>query len=437
MGKYAILIVSILIFSMITYSHALRNALFISNTRTVESYSQNQAHNIAQSALMVAVNNLRSDDNSVIKTLVENLEEEIPDYYPSINSFENWPELKGSYNFQFQINNNNILEIISTGRFEETEYSVRLGLTIDEFGIWSGANIDQAVHAENLIDLGNGEIDGDASVNNAYNSLSMNPNANITGNFLYYDQNESDEDGGHESSAIGGQIMKMEDPLEFEDPIFPGFPTGNMPLQEPAGGQTLNPIDYENFVFESFNANNNTIYVGDTDRTLHVKDLDLSGDINIDGSAELSIYVENSLNLGNGDINASGLTENLTIYYKGESDVNMSGNGTFKGTLFSKHNNAGISVGGNSTFTGHIFTFGNSVTLNGTPTAAALIYAPNASVTLSGTGRPGSRVFEGAIVADTFTINGRPIVRYNPDFASTLPELIQDGDANYDIAFWN
>lgn len=65
MGKYAIFIVSALIFSVITYSHGLRNALFISNSRIIQNYSQNQAHNIAHSSLMAAVKDLNENGGNI------------------------------------------------------------------------------------------------------------------------------------------------------------------------------------------------------------------------------------------------------------------------------------------------------------------------------------------------------------------------------------
>src|SRR6056297_2595420 len=92
MGKYALLLVSALIFSLLTYSYALKNALFQSNVRTVQSFSQNQAHNIAHSAAMVAFNEiLNNSDTDFVPDLDDSYS------YPNDGSFANWNELHGKY----------------------------------------------------------------------------------------------------------------------------------------------------------------------------------------------------------------------------------------------------------------------------------------------------------------------------------------------------
>lgn len=88
MGKYALLLVSALIFSLLTYSYALKNVLFQSNARAVQSYSQNQAHNIAQSAAMVAVNSISNDSED---PFVPHGGETYS--YSSANNFAEWSEL--------------------------------------------------------------------------------------------------------------------------------------------------------------------------------------------------------------------------------------------------------------------------------------------------------------------------------------------------------
>ena len=108
MGKYSLLIVSALIFSMITYSSALRNALFMSNERMVQSYSLNQAHNIAQSALAFAIRDLQENDSQ----LTIPSDGETVDAEPIA-----WPELNGSFTIRItnSINADNMIHVISTG----------------------------------------------------------------------------------------------------------------------------------------------------------------------------------------------------------------------------------------------------------------------------------------------------------------------------------
>ena len=429
MGKYALLIVAALIFSMITYSYALRNALFISNARTIQSYSQNQAHNIAQSAAMAAYNNLRGENS--IFDYDNDTYNRIPENAPS----EPWDELHGDYILEFT-RNDSLVVITSSGIFEEVTYQVNVGLIIGGKSIWSGGLVDKAIHAESSINLGNGDVVGGVSLNNPFSSFSMGPQANISDDIMVYDS--SIPTGSVELPGNNDMtVSNMAKPIIHEDPVFPQFPQNTLPLPEHNGQQSMYPEDYEPYFFDSFSTSNTTINTNDQDRTLHVNNLDLSGGLELTGDGALSIYVEESLNLGNGSINDNGLPENLNVYYKGSENVSQSGNGSFYGNIFAESSDAQISIGGNPTFKGNIISFGNQVTLNGTPAASSLIYAPNAHVTLRGTGNPANRTFYGAIVSDSFEASGQPIVEYDPEYASTLPELEQDSVEEYTISFWN
>jgi hypothetical protein len=124
MGKYSLIIVAALIFSLLTYSYALRNATFQSNARTVQSFSQNQAHNIAQSALMVAINDIRNDPaDSDFHPVTDEIF-----YYPSEDGFADWGDMHGYYNVSATNQGDTLLIVQSTGRFEETDYVVTAGL---------------------------------------------------------------------------------------------------------------------------------------------------------------------------------------------------------------------------------------------------------------------------------------------------------------------
>jgi hypothetical protein len=159
MGKYAILIVSALIFSVITYSHGLRNALFMSNTRVVQSFSQNQAHNIAQSAATIVINHLRNN-------IAGSFQAEKDDTYafPSIDGFQEWQEMHGAYNIIVSNHGDTLYTVQSTGRFEDTIYRTNVGL-VPFSPVWNPV-IDQAVHADKNITLtGSAIIGGDATIN--------------------------------------------------------------------------------------------------------------------------------------------------------------------------------------------------------------------------------------------------------------------------------
>lgn len=430
MGKYSLLLVAALIFSMITYSYALRNAVIQSNVRTVQSFSQNQAQNIAQSATMLAINEIRQNENS---NFIANTDDTYA--YPSQNSFETWDELNGSYMIRTINQGDSLLVLQSIGRFENSEYAVNVGLLMGGSGSWNPSIIDQAVHAESEIDLGNGSIDGDASVNQPYNALKINRNGSITGNFQFY--NNALEPGNTDiiNSSIGENIINMPEKIEFHDPVFPDFPTNYMPLQENSSKQQLFSADIKNFKFENFNTNNTSIDIGDEDVILHAQNIDLSGGLSVIGNGTLTLYVEESIEFGNANINSGRSAGHLAIFYKGTNELRYTGNGTMSSLIFADADNVSITIGGTPTFNGHIIATGQntSVNYNGTPAAAALTYAPNGTVTLGGSA--GS--YRGAIVTNRFNANGRPSVVYDPEFASTMPQLRQETQSQYGVAFWN
>lgn len=435
MGKYALLLVSALIFSLLTYSYALKNALFQSNARTVQSYSINQAQNIAQSAVMLAFNSISNDSDSPF----------VPDEgetysYPSANNFEEWSELHGNYRVDMINQGDTLLTLQSTGQFEETEYIVSVGLLKNNgLSSWDGALIDKAVHSENDIDMGGGFIDGDVSLNNTQGDLDLK--GSITGNFFFYDEGVetgivSSNDGG-----IAGDIINMPEKIEHQDPVFPPFPKSYMPVEDNGNSTYLYVSQIKGKRFSNFTTKKNTtINVKDEDVILYADNIDLSGGLTIEGEGTLSIYVENKIDLGNGDINAGNGSEHLGIYYNGTNDIKYNGNGSFSGLLFARNDGVNIDIGGNPTFTSHIIHTGENseIVLNGTPGVSSLIYAPKSSVSLKGTGQKDLQ-FQGAIVSDTFSANGKASVIYNADFASTLPSLNQesDGDGTFKISYWN
>lgn len=445
MGKYAIFLVLALTFSLLTYSYALRNSIFLSNQRNIDSYSYNQAQNIAQSALMVTVNIIRSGDDPNFRPADGNSY-----YYPGVDSYEQWAEMEGEYSIELTNDGDGTIHIISTGKFEEYTYSVRAGVNTQSFQDWDPAIVDKAIHADSNIDMGNSSVDyGDVSLNSALSNFDSNPQASIAGDLYIYDTeqepgviesgngnsgsgNSGRGNSGGGNSSVSNETYNMSERIDHPDPHFPNFPVGNISRTVNDDNRSMGPLNYENYFFESFTTNNMTLDVGDQNRELHVRDLDLSGGLDITGDGNLEIYVENSINLGNGTINNSGLPQNLTIYYKGQQDINYTGNGSFTGTLFAEHENVGIKIAGTPSFTGNILSYGNRVELLGTPAAASLVYAPHAEVTIGGSA--GS--FEGAIVSDSFSANGRPVVTYNPDFTSTFPELDLIIDSEYQLTYW-
>jgi len=433
MGKYALLLVSALIFSLLTYSYALKNALFQSNVRTVQSFSQNQAHNIAHSAAMVAFNEiLNNSDTDFVPDLDDSYS------YPNDGSFANWNELHGKYRLDMVNQGDSMLTLQSTGQFEESEYIVTVGLFRNNgLTSWDGALIDKAVHAENDIDMGNGTIDGDVSLNNGLNAIDLK--GEITGNFFFYDTNEPSGQAEDGFKGVEGETANMSEKIVHNDPVFPPFPTSYMPVENNGNSRYFYANDIKNKKFGSFSTKKNTtINIGDEDVILYADNINLSGGLTVIGDGTLSIYVENNLVLKNGDINAGNGSQHLGIYYNGSEDIQYSGNGIFSGLLFIKNDGVDFKISGNPDFTSNLIHLGAESTIDiaGNPGVSSLVYAPYSTVNLKGTG---NRDFRGAIVSDQFSANGRASVIYDADFASTLPSLNQesDGDGLFTITYWN
>jgi hypothetical protein len=440
MGKYAIFIVLALTFSLITYSHALKNALFMSNARTVQSYSHSQAQNIAHSAAMMTITSLRNDQNSTF------LPEADDSYaFPSLNGFHDWEEMYGSYNVSLINQGDSLLVLQSTGKFEETVYVSQIGLVIGP-SIWD-PEFDQAVHAENYIELGgNDMIEGDATINStADNSVRLGSQSKVKiDGDLYIGPNAIPEQvitGNLEN--VGDDIHNLPKELDYPMPIFPEFPTGSPTVSSVYGDQVLQPSDYEGYYIPEFHLGGNstvTIHTGDQDRILHVGSFDIqSGTVEIVGDGKLTLYIENIIDMGgNSTVNKNGDLNNLMMYYRGneevdlgeEDDVEFGGNTLFNGSMFALQ--ANIHLRGTAGVQGNIITGGSNVTLRGNSSAISrTIYAPNATVRADG-----NVSIRGSVISDRFIGSGNTTLVYDSELDTPLPDLEQEG-GGFDIAYWN
>ena len=449
MGKYALLLVSALIFSLLTYSYALKNALFQSNTRTVQSYSQNQAHNIAQSAAMVAVNSIRNEgDDSDFSPGSDNTF-----HYPSQNTFEEWGDMHGEYRLSAINQGDSLLTIQSRGKFEDTEYVVNVGLVSTGSSGWV-PNLDQAVHAENSILLrGSSSIQGDASINSINSGavdISGGPQAIITGNLFIgpggvasdVAPDKRSHWGGGGPGVAGGDIYVMEEELEYEMPEFPAYPNFN--LTAPSvyvkgnGSATLNPSDYEGYYISEISVKSNTnltINVGDEERTMFVGNFNIDqGHVNIVGDGKLNLYVVDDMSLGgSSSINRNGDVNNIFMFYGGQNELAFRGNTEFNGGLFAK--TANVTLGGSNSLKGSLITGGSEVVIHGAAFATSrVVYAPHAEVELVGSGH-----IYGSVISDTFVAKGNAHVVYQEDLDSELPDLGGAGNSTgfSVVTFWN
>lgn len=450
MGKYALIMVGALIFSLLTYSYALKNALFQTNVRSVQSYSQNQAHNIAQSAAMLAINELRSGDKETsIFFPNDEVVGEVKSY-PSATTFEDWKDdVHGSYHLDFTLQSDELLIVESTGKFEDVTHKATVALS---FGLvpWN-PKIDQAVHAEHKIEMtGSDQIIGDASINsNNSGSVDLGSgNDKITGNLFLGSGGEADQVLAGNDLGIGGEIKTVPGKQDFRMPPFPEFPEIELNAGSVNGGTTLDPEDYHNKYFNEINLKGNSKLVINTGSegdslTVHVGALDIqSSDIELEGDGHLKIYVDTKLNMkGNATVNVNnnGDVSQLELFYKGYQEVDLydetlafGGTTQLNGSLFA--DKANINLNGTAGIQGNIITGGGSVVVNGNPNLvsenARVIFAPNALVELKG-----NVSLEGAVISDQFKSNGNGTVEYISDLDAELPDLLEQ--ANFDIVYWN
>ena len=446
MGKYAILIVSALIFSMITYSHGLKNALFMSNTRTVQSYSQNQAHNIAQSAAMMAIKNLRSDENSSLFPAADDIIS-----FPSPDGFESWPEMQGAYNLTLSNQGNDLLVLSATGRFEETNYRTTIGLQIGT-SMWD-PTFDQALHSETSI-LGQGNINIEcvhdtpqchATLNSAEDgAVILDGNVVVDGD-LFIGPGGIAENVINGIDKITGEIHTLQQKLNYPLPKFPNFEEQTFMPGNSIYSQslTLEPEDYDQrhipeLMLTSGN-NTLTINTGTEDRTLRIGRMNLSGQnqINIIGEGKLNIYIDYEIDMKGGSaINENGETSSLNLFYRGNQDVELydetielAGNTTFNGNFFA--DKANIRLRGTTGIQGNVITGGN-VDISGDAEAISrLIYAPEGTVSMGG-----GSVIKGSVISDNYISHGNAKLIFDQDLDADLPDLEIVG-GGFPIVYWN
>lgn len=452
MGKYSLIIVAALIFSLLTYSYALRNATFQSNARTVQSFSQNQAHNIAQSALMVAINDIRNDPaNSDFHPDTDEIY-----YYPSEDGFADWGDMHGSYNISATNQGDTLLIIQSTGRFEESDFSdyvVRAGLVKASGGGFAWPPIETAVHAEAGITLsGSGTIRGNASTNSTErNSVTMNGGAGITGWLAIGPGGDPDEvlkkPNWHEGSGSG--VFASENRYEYDLPDFPEFPalpTGSSIKTEKWNDPTdFYAENFSNMYIPEISVNQNrtmNIHVGDQNRKIYVGDLNVqNGHINFIGTGKVELYVRNNMNFGSGsslNCNAqwsatpcNGDTGQLMTYYGGSNEFRLAGGQYFNGNLFI--DSADAKFTGGSIFKGNLISGGDNLEVAGGFEGVSAFYAPNAYVQLKGGG-----TLTGFVVSDSYRSTGGTWV-FEDNLDTELPDLDGDGggEPTFTFLYWN
>lgn len=178
----------------------------------------------------------------------------------------------------------------------------------------------------------------------------------------------------------------------FPEPTFPNFSDVNFgskqaALTTPSSNRTITLG--ANAYFDAINPSSSrtiTFDLGGHTRHVMVDALTLTGgnlEVTNHGGGKLILYVNNSFNLGSSrKLNGNGTVDNVIVYYRGTSTLTVSGDSTFKGTMFVESANA--SIGASVTTEGSFISLGDQITVTGNARMNAQIYAPTSLVALTG-----------------------------------------------------
>lgn len=433
MGKYALIIVSALVFSILTYSSGLRSAMFSSTLRIVDTFSGNQANSIAQSTMMVVMNDIKEKgSNSVF----------VPSSGGTYQStVTQWNDVRGSYQVE-TVSSGDTLRIVSTGIFEDKESRSIAGF-FATYPDWN-PEFNSAVHSEGAISLnGSANIKGHVSTNSTAQDAVYLSSTALIDSSLYvgpggdpsYVVDKQDEF----ATNVGLETEAMAEEEEFPMPAFPAYPSKDMvgASINLGGGspRTVALSEYDGLYIPevTVQGGNDLTFEVNGESVLHTSRFDVGGGhIHITGTGSLTIIAEDVFEIGgNSSVNGSGETSRFFAYYGGPTDLYFGGTTIYNAGLFLK--NADITITGSNTFQGSLLSGGDNVTLSGNASVSSrVIYAPNAHVSMSG-----ASFINGAVVSNTFSATNNSIVDFTDIPEGELPDLQSAADPVYTMLYWN
>lgn len=144
-----------------------------------------------------------------------------------------------------------------------------------------------------------------------------------------------------------------------------------------------------------------TIDVGNSDKILYLKKLELNGYINVIGSGKLTIFVEDEIIFGNTFLNQNGASNNLSIYYAGNKELNFSNNTFVTANMYVKQ--ADLTYQGGGAFNGKFYSNGvGTITLAGGIFNESVDFiVSNCNVTMGG-----SATVKGSIICNNLYLHG-------------------------------
>ncbi|MFA6697875.1 MAG: hypothetical protein WCS08_05790, partial [Eubacteriales bacterium] len=172
----------------------------------------------------------------------------------------------------------------------------------------------------------------------------------------------------------------------------------------------------------------------DTNIKLVVDDISIDGFIDFIGNGKVTLYVKNTINLGNGTLNkkSEGETENqaieqLTIFYEGTDALTVGSNLKVYASVYAK--TAKVTLTAGSGYMGHIFTGSTEpLELSGdTDAHSRIICAPYAPVICTASGR-----VEGSIICKSIEVSGDGAIVFvaSDEYADIPFEVKNPGEQN-------
>ncbi|AJA47562.1 hypothetical protein CPAST_c14870 [Clostridium pasteurianum DSM 525 = ATCC 6013] len=321
------------------------------------------------------------------------------------NSFEN-----GSFDIDIhkdEIDSNKII-IKSTGKVNN---GINSDIT-DTATMLLNAHIDNgndisditaAVWGINSVSIASSTIVGDVGTSSNINPITLNWDFNINGTIRSYipiinNTNKS------------VNVSNLTSTYNFPTPNFSLYPypeinTLNKKADITTNWENTNPEIYNNEYYDNITVtspyNLKINAPSGTNTIIRIKNLNVNwGNLLINGSGDVSLFVDNITNL-NGLINNSGLSKQLKLYcYNRNLPLRINQNSSINASLYI--GNSPIDIAGSVTINGDIIsTTSDNINLYGNANIYGILYAPNATITLYGSGK----VKNGAIIGNNIIIN--------------------------------
>lgn len=297
--------------------------------------------------------------------------------------------------------------------------------------VWS-KTIEQALFSETTVSLsGSSRIVGDVATNTtAPNGVNLNswawPNV-VDGNvYIGPGGDPSIVFTSPNANSVGGSVLNLAEPMNYPLPPFPDFPAKDNTVSSitlsGSASLTLQPADYSGKFIPEITVRSNTrltIELDGGDHILHVGSLNIpQGHIDISGAGRLFLLVEDQIIFGGSStMNQGGDTHELFAFYKGGQTVNFGGNTRFVGDVFAK--SADISIANSGGIVGHVISGGSQMNITGNAQSfERVIYSPNATVTMTGSG-----AVRGAVVGRSYVAQGNTRIFYDEAITISVPDL--------------